>query len=530
MTMSRVAVILVIGWVTSNASDSQETCAGTQQHSVTASSLAQLRSSVAGEAFRLARTGEHASTEETMAKSQDEHTVTARYDEQAGAESLIEEDEKSIVRMGENSTGTSGCDGFTEFIGELTNFWTNKASQGHTDCGDNACDCGEKVSNGVKEVMWDDLTSHEVGGCVLDYSKDKGLTSEFPDKCTVGVSCDNCKHWKVTVSAGWDFCGGINVHAVSELTAIATLVNKKRADLTEIVNKLVEKQPNLINRDIVLVNIAESVGLLGGAKRFTTTIEFEYSLHFEMGNGVGAKVNAALGYQICAKEWHCLGMEIAAEAVAKAAGKMFVCVSNEKPGKFKIEIGGGPFAAVLDLQYITGMDTGFAVTSESVNTYVVAPQCMAEPQWMSNYRQKDDHLCALIKDGGKCNSYSHCYWDKPKNRKKYCFADKFWKDAYPNDKDGLCPFLTTWEDCFKHLHCVWRALPCVEEPCKDTTRIQYDMYTQPLKELRQKDPKMAAWVLAGGGNYGWNHRQLKIMKEWCCKYPQHCLESMKENC
>jgi len=47
---------LVLGQVISNASPSQETCAGTQQQSVTASSFAQLRSSVGAEAFHLEQT------------------------------------------------------------------------------------------------------------------------------------------------------------------------------------------------------------------------------------------------------------------------------------------------------------------------------------------------------------------------------------------------------------------------------------------------------------------------------------------
>jgi len=74
MAMSRLVVILVTGWVTSNASDSQETCAGTQQHSVTASSLAQLRSSVGGEAFRFERSRKNIVAE--MALDKDEQALS----------------------------------------------------------------------------------------------------------------------------------------------------------------------------------------------------------------------------------------------------------------------------------------------------------------------------------------------------------------------------------------------------------------------------------------------------------------------
>jgi len=81
--MSRLVAILVIQWATSKAFESQEKCLGTPQPAVTASSLAQLRSSVTDEAFRLDQAGANKMAEDEFAEKipdapQDRQTVPAQ--------------------------------------------------------------------------------------------------------------------------------------------------------------------------------------------------------------------------------------------------------------------------------------------------------------------------------------------------------------------------------------------------------------------------------------------------------------------
>jgi len=82
MAMSRPVVMLVIGWVTSQAFDSQEKCSGAQAPAVTASSLAQFRSRVKEEAFRLEQADDEFA-EKMPESSLDRQTVPAEENEQA---------------------------------------------------------------------------------------------------------------------------------------------------------------------------------------------------------------------------------------------------------------------------------------------------------------------------------------------------------------------------------------------------------------------------------------------------------------
>merc|ERR1740116_829532 len=102
MAMCRLVAILVIQWATSKAFESQEKCPGTPQPAVTASSLAQLRSSITDEAFRLDRAGENKVAEDEFVEKipdalQDRQTVPAK--KNAPATQTAEEKDKQASSL-----------------------------------------------------------------------------------------------------------------------------------------------------------------------------------------------------------------------------------------------------------------------------------------------------------------------------------------------------------------------------------------------------------------------------------------------
>lgn len=328
----------------------------------------------------------------------------------------------------------------------------------------------DEIAEQMMDALWEDVTSHKIEACFFEYQKASGLSSYFPDKCHAGVSCDNCKYFKVETRVGFDFCQGVSVRAVSEFAVIGPPIEGE-----DNIEKVVRQICSLDHRCATALPLAEQileiVAEAGGVDRYSVeTARFKYKLVFEMSNGVGGKADVRWGVDICKSGWHCFGGDIAGPV--KIGGKLLVCVGEGF--KVKVEIGAHAFAATLELEYVSGLDPGFDLTSSNAENHVITKTCMATPSLKSIKQRTDDWLCPYLK-GGECDDHPSCYWEEPAKRRKACFATKRWKLDHPNKGDGLCA-LANKEKCLQSIPCIWATDPCMHlRNCKDIARLVHDI-------------------------------------------------------
>lgn len=349
---------------------------------------------------------------------------------------------------------------------------------------------GAHLTTAVREGLWDDVTSHTVEVCFLTMGKE-GISAQFA-KCNVGVSCSTCKHIKVEVRAGIDFCQGFKVHANAGFSALSPAVTGI-LDILDVFEMVVDKMP----AEVVTTGLAntlaegamETIAENGGVSRYTLKVQVQYSFQYEVGNSQGATFDAKVGLDLCDSGWTCFGMEVSGSTGFKFGGKMFVCFSKTD-GTIKIEIGAGPFTGILMLTYLKGLDTEFKLTPNNIGAHVVNTKvCMSKPEWRSTQQRGDDGLCAFVTQENKCQG-SACYWAEPNERRKFCFATKSWKDKHPGQQDGWCPFSTTETDCINYLHCVWSVEPCESDnTCKGTERLAHDLQLLATQKVCMATPQ-----------------------------------------
>lgn len=350
---------------------------------------------------------------------------------------------------------------------------------------------GTNIMRPIEDVAHD-VRSHEIEICFLTIGKN-GVSTEF-NKCNVGLSCQDCKYFKVEIRMGLDFCKGRKGFAKTEFALLSKgpIPMKGQARAEAIFDIVVSKMP----ADKVFPGLAgsmaegviETIAENGGVATFSMEVEFQYEFYFEMATGAGATFDAQTGEDLCNSGWRCYGLEVSGETGLKYGGKFFVCF---QPNRIRIEIGAGPFTGVLDLTYMVGLDMNFRLNTNNIGSLTVEQKCMAEPQWKSEQQDVSDGLCVLHSTPGPCKS--PCYWAKPVERRKACFATKTWKDMYPGNKDGWCPLLTTEHDCINYVHCVWSTAPCEQaDDCKDGRRLSHDAILYITKKMCLATPEWKA--------------------------------------